>query len=57
METADWNIFGDYFWEHFVFSFTTLLSRMLRVVGSSKKKQAAYFEANYYQMTLLQNIS
>lgn len=42
---------------HSVSSFPTLLSHVLRDVSPLKKKQAAYLEANYYQMTTLQNIS
>lgn len=41
--------------EHFGFSFTTLLSHMLRMGNHIKNKPAVYLEANYYQMTMLQD--
>lgn len=56
-ETADWDIFGDYLWERFVFSCAALLSHVLKDAGPLKKKHAAYFEASSYQVTMLQNIS
>lgn len=53
----NWNVLGGYFWEHFVFFIYHIVESHVKDVGRIKEKHAAYFEANYYQMTMLQNIS